>query len=129
MTSGEQRTTIVATMWFAIALIGIAMAIAGSGTTAIFALVIIALLATVLLMREPGQGLFSYEKQKRSLPADQVAMLMDVLDDDERAEFKAMLKQRVLAQFGDSEEGELPAGADTLAALLDEHKQDRAASG
>jgi hypothetical protein len=106
MSPGEQRTTIIGVMWFAIALIGIALAIAGGSPLAIFGLVIIALLSTFVLMRDPGQGIFSREKRKRQQPADQGVR-----------------------------EGELPADADSLAALLDTDDQydqvdrDRSASG
>ncbi|MBN1565133.1 MAG: hypothetical protein JXA10_14915 [Anaerolineae bacterium] len=129
MSPSEERTTIIGVMWFAIALIGIALAIAGSSPGIIFGLVIIALLSTFLLMRSAEQGVFAGGKRKRQQPADQLALLMDVLDDDERAEFKATLKQRVLAQFDGSGEGELPLDADSLAALLDHDERDHMASG
>ena len=56
MSTREQRTTIVAMMWFSMALIGIALAASGGGELAIFGLVLIALLSTIVLMREPGQN-------------------------------------------------------------------------
>jgi hypothetical protein len=126
MSSSDQRTTIVAMMWFATALIGIAIADAGS-IWAVFGLFAIALAATVVLMREPGSGALFREKQKRG-SADHLSLLLEMLDEDERAAFKETLKQRMLEQIGAPDEGELPADADTLAALLDADDHERAAS-
>ena len=53
---------------------------------------------------------------------EQLAILLELLDDDEREVFKERLQQRVLDNLRYSE-GELPETDATLAALLDEENQ------
>jgi len=64
------------------------------------------------------------EKAKRSgrLPReDRLALLLEMMDEDERQAFKEVLKQQVLRDTG--YDGELPYSNETLAALLDEENQ------
>ena len=60
----------------------------------------------------------SPEKAKRgSRREEQLALLMDLMDDEELAAFKETLKRRVLADPA-YEDGELPYGSETLESLL-----------
>ena len=45
------------------------------------------------------------------------------MDDDEREAFKEVLKQRVLADVGGPDDGELPYDAEALETLLNEQRQ------
>lgn len=66
----------------------------------------------------------SPDKAKRQ-SGDKLALLLELMDDDERAAFKETLKKRTLDNMG-YDDGELPYSSDTLASLLgDEQSQDR----
>ena len=62
----------------------------------------------------------SPEKNKRQ-SGDKLALLMELMDEDERAAFKSTLKQRLL-DSADYADGELPYSGETLAALLNEER-------
>jgi len=55
-------------------------------------------------------------KRKRGTD-DKFSLLMELMDDDERAAFKEALMRRVLADAADSGDGELPYDAESLEAL------------
>ena len=61
----------------------------------------------------------SDQKAKRQ-QGDYLAMLLDLMDDDERQAFMERLEQRALDDAGFSD-GELPYGSDTLESLLKEN--------
>lgn len=75
-----------------------------------------------------SQGSVSTEKNKRegrSHHEDKLALLLDLMDEDERVAFKETLKQQVLddAHYDD---GELPYSGDSLESLLtDDRHEDR----
>ena len=50
---------------------------------------------------------------------------MDLMDEDERQAFKAKLERRVLDNIGYADDGELPAGADSLETLMQEDEVKR----
>ena len=79
--------------------------------------------------RVASQGLEetgSQEKAKRdghSGHSEKLSLLLELMDEDEREAFKEMLRQQVLRESDDYDsvdDGELPAAAATLAALLDD---------
>ncbi len=131
-------------LWFAMSLVAIAAvigsAIAGeAGGLFAWALalpLVIALLATIAILygerllgpaasREKAE---TSEKAKRQ-GADKLALLMDLLDEDERAAFKARLMDEVLAEAGSGSDGELPYDADSLEALLGDQESARTRRG
>lgn len=54
------------------------------------------------------------EKAKRQAGDQRMALLLEMMDEDEREAFKETLKRRVLNGARFSEDGELPYGADML---------------
>ena len=62
-------------------------------------------------------GLTKAKRAGGSQQDEQLALLLELMDDDERAAFKERLQQRVLDNLGDNE-GELPETGETLEALL-----------
>ncbi len=75
------------------------------------------------MLSSPRSGADS-EKAKRQ-GADKLALLMDLLDEDERAAFKARLMDEVLAEAGSGSDGELPYDAESLEALLGDQESAR----
>jgi len=63
--------------------------------------------------------------KRRSRREEQMELLAELMDDDERAAFKERLKQRILEET-DYADGELPEYGTSLAALLDEESPKRA---
>jgi hypothetical protein len=103
----------------------------GDVTALVIVPLIIALIGTFLLWGLPeipknnqmldrqsdeGEG-----KAKRQ-QGDKLALLMEMMDEDERQAFKAALQQRLLQESGNMayDDGELPYGAETLESLLDD---------
>ena len=107
--------------------IGVYGAASGADVRALF--VVVMLLAAVASLaawfmpivaaRQFAQPLA--EKSKRG-GDDKLALLLSLMDDDERVAFKEALKQRLLDNAAAPSDGELPYDADSLAALL--HEQD-----
>lgn len=124
-----------AVIWLSLAMISL-FAVANSysmGDLAVILLgtlpVLLALLGTIIIwvvapmVTQPRTG--SIEKAKRGSGGDRLAILLEMLDDDEREAFKKMLKQQAMREMGSSsrisEDGELPFDAD----LWDEHAANR----
>ena len=63
------------------------------------------------------------EKPKRNAD-DNLALLLDLMDEDERQAFKAKLEQRILDNISNSADGELPAGAGSLEMLMQEDQDE-----
>lgn len=123
-----ERMGLLATIWFSMALVGIGIA-TGSDTPELMIIPItVALLLTVVMVLIPDMlaALTAERAKGKRQPQDKLSMLMDILDEDERAAFKDLLKQRVLEDMGRAADGELPADDESLAALLDaEHTRGR----
>jgi hypothetical protein len=63
--------------------------------------------------------------KSRRQRGDKLALLLELMDDDEREAFKEALKRRTLDNIG-YDDGELPYSSETLASLLeDQESQDR----
>ena len=70
------------------------------------------------------------EKAKREgKSTDRLALLLELMDEDERSAFKESLKQGVLADMGYHGDGESPFNYDTLESLLDEGDQEKRLRG
>lgn len=124
----EQRINIIALIWIVMGIVSVAVVTSNELWPGLFITLMTAILATVFLGVLPG--LFTTkreerEKAKRS-PQDHVAVLLEMMDDDERAAFKAELKQRILNDVDRVQDGELPLGDTTLAALLSDDGTSRA---
>jgi hypothetical protein len=65
----------------------------------------------------------SDQKAKRQ-QGDKLALLLELMDDDERQAFKQLLKQQVLEETGYAD-GELPYADETLESLLNEDTGER----
>ena len=63
------------------------------------------------------------DKAKRQ-SGDTLALLLELMDDEEREAFKETLKRRVLEDMG-VDDGELPYAAETLESLLEEEHSTR----
>ncbi len=122
--SSSDRGGLLATIWFSMALVAIGIAV-GSSSPALLAVPIsVALIMTIALVLVPDVVAVltaQREKAKRE-PQDRLSMLLELMDEDERAAFKESLKRRVLDDIGRTDDGELPADDATLAALLDEEQ-------
>ncbi|MCD4686629.1 MAG: hypothetical protein K8S97_11905 [Anaerolineae bacterium] len=119
MTS-EQRANLVALIWIMMSVVCIVAVANGELGLGLLIPLLVAILATFFLGVLPGMlttALETREKAKRT-PQDRMSLLMEMMDDDERAAFKAALKQRVLDDLDRAEDGELPLGDTTLAALI-----------
>ena len=58
------------------------------------------------------------KNQRRSV-SNRTSLLLELMDEDEREEFKRMLKRRVLQERRLTDDGELFADSETLEALMD----------
>jgi hypothetical protein len=123
MESPSERSGTIIGIWFAAACICFPIMIYGAVTKTnvnwLFALTIIATLAFTLLfwfMPDPGARAALRQKSKRQ-PGDQLALLKELLDEDELAAFKTALQDRLLDSAASRHDGELPLDADTLEAL------------
>jgi hypothetical protein len=129
MLSAGHRMSVLIGMWVAVGLGFFALGIYGAETGRdvgwLFVVTLLATLFTTIVMAgalpgvlfgEPGQ-----EKTKRHRD-DKLALLLELMDDDERRAFKDALKQRVLDGEGD---GELPYDAELLEALEREQTASR----
>jgi hypothetical protein len=121
MLSAGHRMGVIIGMWVAVGIalfsVGIYGAETGRDVGWLFVLTILATMFTTIILsgalpvfsfRSPG-----HEKAKRQLD-DKLALLLELMDEDERLAFKEALKQRVLASESD---GELPYGVGLLETL------------
>jgi hypothetical protein len=119
MGSASQRAGATAAVWFGTAITCFAVGIYGAESQndvgwLFVLLTVIASVLTLLLWAFPAiaENYASREKAKRQ-PDERLALLKELLDEDELAAFKEVLKQRMLdsAVRGD---GELPYDAEAL---------------
>lgn len=128
MLSAGHRMSVLIGMWVAVGLGFFAMGIYGAETGRdvgwIFVLTLLAALFTTIVLSGALPGVFfgapGQEKTKRRQD-DKLALLLELMDENERMAFKEALKQRVL---DDESDGELPYDAELLEAL----EQEQAAS-
>jgi hypothetical protein len=132
MSSDDTNKTIIGAMWGTAAFIDFGVAIAsvdhGNIDGWLFALpILVALVGTLYIwtmqMRHEertSQSARSEEQDKSKRQAgDKLSLLMEIMDDDERKEFKERLKQQVLEETAYGSDGELPYGGETLESLMD----------
>ena len=115
------KVAVVIAIWIAVAIIGFGMAIYGSETgrsLLVYYLLplLIALAGTVLVWILPVNLGTQTEKTKRQA-GDRLELLLDLLDEDERAALRDTLRQRLADEVADGSDGELPYDADTLEAM------------
>lgn len=87
----------------------------GNGIGPLFGVIMVAaLLATFLVYSEQllkvYQAMRAEEAKAKREPADRIALLREVLDEDEWLAFKDALKRQALAEVG-ADDGELPLAA------------------
>lgn len=83
--------------------------------------VIAALIGTVMVWAESAitaRRMYPKSGEKAKHNDDRLALLLDMMDADERAAFKETLKRRVLEDDAPGGDGELPYDAESLSALL-----------
>jgi hypothetical protein len=131
MGSASQRAGATAAVWFGMAIICFAVSTYGTEShndvSWLFVLLtVIASALTLLLWTFPAiaESFLNREKAKRQ-PDERLALLKELLDEDELAAFKAVLKERMLESITRSD-GELPYDAETLETLV---SGDHAAQG
>jgi hypothetical protein len=115
----EQRFNIVGLIWVVLGVVSVAAIASGEIVLGLLAPLIVAILATFFLGVAPGliENEQQHEKAKRG-SQDRLAVLLELMDDEERAEFKTMLKQRILDNVDRAQDGELPLNDTSLADLL-----------
>jgi hypothetical protein len=125
--SEEQRTTLLSVIWFSMGITSIGVAVSGNlGGRAFITPLLIALLATFAFVGLPSILAARQQQEKaKHRPQDRVALLLELLSDEERAALKDTLRQQVLGELEPGEDGELPNT--TLAALLGDQDTGRAA--
>ena len=123
MGSAFQKAVATAAIWLGTGIICFGVAIYGAETqhnaSWLFVLsTVIAFLLTALLWVLPviTETYDSREKAKRQ-PADRLALLKELMDEDELAAFKDALKQRMLESVTRGD-GELPYDAEALESLV-----------
>jgi thiol:disulfide interchange protein len=124
MGSGSQKVGATAAIWFGMAIISFAVASYGTESQndvgwLFVLLTVIASALTLLLWTFPviAESYVNREKAKRHQPDERLALLKELLDEDELAAFKAVLKQRMLESVTRSD-GELPYDAEALEELV-----------
>jgi Na+/melibiose symporter-like transporter len=128
MGSASQKVGATAAVWFGMAIICFAVSAYGTESQndvrwLFVLLTLIASALTLLLWAFPAvaERFLNREKAKRQ-PDERLALLKELLDEDELAAFKAVLKERMLERITRSD-GELPYDVDALVSA------DRAAQG
>ncbi len=118
--SENERMTLLGVIWFSMAITSIGVALSGMAP-AFWIPLLIALLTTFAFVGLPS--LRQDREKAKHQPQDRVALLLELLDEDERAALKASLRQQVLGELTPGEDGELPDT--TLAALLGDQGTER----
>ena len=137
--SSEMAKSTILAMWGAAAVIDFAVALSttDNGNALGWAFVIpmvVALIGTLFVLgmqmerdkhRINAETLQKTEQEKPKRNADDnLALLLDLMDEDERQAFKAKLEQRILDNISNSADGELPAGAGSLEMLMQEDQDE-----
>jgi hypothetical protein len=121
--SDSNKTIVIAVMWFSVALLELPVAGSGHfGFGFIFPLLLATFLTLTVWIAPTLSSIIESrtEKAKRS-QSDSLSALMELMDEDERQEFKQQLKQRMLDNVSrGSVDGELPLDSESLESLLDE---------
>jgi len=128
--SGFNKSAVLIAIWVMMGLISMSVGIvsvdAGMELGLGFVLpILIALVSTIVMWGDFGRrGQWARFESDQSEAAkrkrgtdDKFSLLMELMDDDERAAFKEALMRRVLADAADSGDGELPYDAESLEAL------------
>ena len=131
MLPASHRMAVIIGMWIAVGIglfsVGIYGAETGRDVGWLFVLpILITVFTTIILsgalpgfwLRSPGE-----EKAKRQRD-DKLALLLELMDEDERMAFKEALKQRVL---GSESDGELPYSVELLEVLEQQESASRRA--
>jgi hypothetical protein len=121
--SDISKTAILATMWFSVGMLEIPVAEAGQfGFGFIFPLLVACFMTIILWMGPEIMSMILENKGKiKRDSTDSLSVLMALMDEDERQEFKQQLKQRMLDNVSrGSVDGELPLDSESLESLLDE---------
>ena len=100
----NERSKTIATIaiWVASMIISIFVLVnsifLGSGTIAVLAIPMgLAFLTTAVVWNSPSSNKASPSEKKSDSTAYTMALLMEMMDEDERDEFKSQLKQRILS--------------------------------
>jgi len=119
-----ERMGLLATIWFSMALVGIAIATGSDRPELLVIPIAVSLLMTVIMVTIPDivTSIATPREKAKHQPQDKLSMLMEIMDEDERAAFKETLKRRVLEDKKYGEDGELSTSDQTLAALLDKEQ-------
>ena len=144
-TNAMAKLVVTITMWLILGFISF-VAIAGEGvfnatirgdvTAMTLGPLILAMMGTAIIWtqheqpaKESGQNISAaQEKAKRegsALSMDKLAVLMELMDEEERLQFKETLKRGVLSDMGYASDGESPYNDDTLESLLDEESHQK----
>jgi hypothetical protein len=129
MLSAGHRMGVIIGMWIAegIGLFGIAIYGAQTGRDVgwLFVVAILLPVFTTIILSGAVPG-FSFrptgQEKAKHHPDDKLALLLELMDEDERIAFKESLKQRVLGSEGD---GELPYDVGLLDAIEQEEVTSR----
>lgn len=132
-TEQNKNTVTIIAMWFAVAIIDFGLAIASFADSSslgwpMIIPILIALFGTIYILsvqpwidarlEQTGRD---QEKAKREV-GDMMAVLMELMDEDERAAFKQRLEERVLGDAGFTDDGEIPDSRVSLDALMEEDR-------
>jgi hypothetical protein len=124
-TSIFSRAVVVAAMWFSWGIMGANAFASGESVNPLIILLPLVIVSLFTLVIWMGPSLTSMiermaEKPKRG-STDSMSALMELMDEDERQEFKQQLKQRMLDNVSrGSVDGELPLDSESLELLLDD---------
>ena len=129
MLSAGHRMAVIIGMWVAVRIglwgVGIYGAQTGRDVGWLFALAILLPVFTTIILSGALPG-FSFrppgQKKAKHHPDDKLALLLELMDEDERMAFKEALKQRVLGRESD---GELPYDVGLLDAIEQEEVTSR----
>jgi hypothetical protein len=119
---GTKKEDILVGMWFAVALIEIAVVISGHFGIGFILPLVLATFLTLAILRPQISPMVAPEAEKNKRGStDAMSALMELMDEDERQEFKYQLKQQLLDNVSrGSVDGELPLDSESLESLLTE---------
>ena len=133
--SDIHKTIVTVSIWIAVGLIDFGVALSnieqGNALGWPFMLpLVIALISTLFIWTVPtilegrvNTAARSDQKPKRS-SGDMMALLMELMDEDERAAFKQKLQQRLLRDVGYIDDGEIPDEHISLESLMQDEEED-----
>jgi hypothetical protein len=126
-TEGTQKEDLLLGMWFAVAFIEIAVVISGHFGIGFILPLVLATFLTLAILRPQISPMVASEVEKNKRGStDAMSALMELMDEDERQEFKERLKQRMLDNVSrGSIDGELPLDSESLESLLGEDYEEK----